>query len=169
MLSESNRAATGWQGRSETLREEVVTRCALPGEVSGLLLADVRLANVPESASAARRVVKTLACAWGAEAIADRAELLVCELVANAAKHARDPLGSDLRLVISRTGERLRVEVHDASTALPCVRHGEPLAEDGRGLLLAEALADALGWHLLAHGKAVYFELTAWPAHRLRH
>ncbi|MCW2944122.1 MAG: ATP-binding protein [Actinoallomurus sp.] len=139
-----------------------MTRCALPGEVSGILLADVRLANVPESASAARRVVKTLACAWGAEAIADRAELLVCELVANAAKHARDPLGSDLRLVISRNGGRLRIEVHDATRTLPRIRRGELMAEDGRGLLLAETLADRLSWHLLAHGKAVYFELTAW-------
>jgi anti-sigma regulatory factor (Ser/Thr protein kinase) len=142
-----------------------VTRCALPGEVSGILLADVRLANVPESASAARRIVKTLACAWGAEAIADRAELLVCELVANAAKHARDPLGSDLRLVISRSGDRLRVEVHDRSTLLPRMRRGGLMAEDGRGLLLAETLADVLGWHLLARGKAVYVELIAWPDH----
>jgi anti-sigma regulatory factor (Ser/Thr protein kinase) len=144
----------------ENTREEVVSRCAVPG---GILLAELRLANAPESASAARRVIRALACAWGAEAVADRAELLVCELVANAARHARDPLGSDLHLVVSRAGDRLRVEVHDPSTRLPRVRHGALMAEDGRGLLLAETLADVLGWHLLAHGKAVYFELTAWP------
>ncbi|WP_460340882.1 ATP-binding protein [Actinoallomurus acanthiterrae] len=140
-----------------------MTRCALPGDVSGVLLADVRLINAPESASAARRIVKAVACAWGAAAVADRAELLVCELVANASKHARDRLGTNLRLVVSRDGDRLRIEVHDANPALPRVRHGGLMEENGRGLLLAETLADRLGWQLLARGKSVYVELAAWP------
>ncbi|MEV5748723.1 ATP-binding protein [Actinoallomurus sp. NPDC052308] len=141
-----------------------MTRCALPGEVSGVLLADVRLVNTPESASAARRIVKAVTCAWGAAAVADRAELLVCELVANASRHARDRLGTNLRLVVSRDGERLRIEVHDTDPALPRIRHGGLLEENGRGLLLAETLADRLGWQVLARGKSVYVELIAWPA-----
>jgi hypothetical protein len=38
------------------------------------------------------------------------------------------------------------------------------LEENGRGLLLAETLADRRGWQALARGKSVYVELTAWPA-----
>jgi anti-sigma regulatory factor (Ser/Thr protein kinase) len=84
-------------------------------------------------------------------------------LVANATRHARDRLGTNLRLVVSRDGERLRIEVHDSNPALPRIRHGGLLEENGQGLLLAETLADRLGWQVPARGKAVYVELIAWP------
>jgi anti-sigma regulatory factor (Ser/Thr protein kinase) len=140
-----------------------VTCCALAEKISGCTLADIRLANAPESASAARRIIRAVTCAWGAYEAADRAELLTCELVTNAAKHARDPLGSDIHVVISRRYDRLRVDVHDASPTMPRIRRGDLMAEEGRGLAMAETLADMIGWRPAAHGKTVYFELTAWP------
>lgn len=123
-------------------------------------LADVRLTTAPESATAARRIVKALTRAWGITGIADRAELLTSELVTNAGKHAPGP---DIHLVVSRRYDRLRVDVHDANPALPRIGCGDPMAEEGRGLLMAQSLADVLGWRPAVYGKTVFFELVAWP------
>lgn len=102
---------------------------------------------LPQSATSARwarlmtrdfldgrqRYAKTLAAPC-----ADDAELVVSELVANAAEHGGSPCRLRLR---AHTG-RLVVEVHDDSAAGPVTRPGSTVAERGRGLTLVHALAD---------------------------
>jgi anti-sigma regulatory factor (Ser/Thr protein kinase) len=133
-------------------------------DVRGVLLGEIRLPLRPESAAAARRFLMAVSAAWGIPAAADTVELLGCELVTNAVRHAVAMPGSTLRLVTVRDGHRLRVKVHDPSAESP--RPGVPALDDtsGRGLVLVEALSADAGWHPTAHGKAVWFEVVPeWP------
>lgn len=113
------------------------------------------LSAEPASAARARRLVIEALHRGGCEYLSDVAELLVSELVTNAILHA----GSDVRLYVHTDGRRVRVEVADASAALPQVRHFAIDATTGRGLELVEALAPRWGATPTAGGKTVWFEL----------
>ncbi|WP_187235602.1 ATP-binding protein [Actinomadura sp. HBU206391] len=132
--------------------------------IRGVLLKEVRLRNRPEAVAAGRREVVASAAAWGLPGeIAQDAETCVSELVTNAVKHATGLPDSTLRLLVIRSGDRLRVEVHDAGRELPRPRRPDPCDESGRGLFIVGFLAAGHGTYLTATGKAVWFELAAWP------
>ncbi|MFJ9342667.1 ATP-binding protein [Streptomyces sp. NPDC101733] len=106
--------------------------------------------------------------AWGVpygSPTSDTAALLVAELAANAVTHGRVP-GRDFELAVKLLGRTLRVEVSDTrgERRPPCPGTSRPfpraLAENGRGLLLVEVLADR--WGVLDRvpvGKTVVAEL----------
>ncbi|MEL5960891.1 ATP-binding protein [Streptomyces sp. CLV115] len=81
---------------------------------------------------------------WGIAC--DRAAQVVAELAANAALHGRVP-GRDFRLGITvHHGELLRIEVTDTrAERLPLASAPGRHEENGRGLLIVEALADRWG------------------------
>lgn len=87
----------------------------------------------------------------------DDAVLLASELVTNGVLYARSPLVVALRA----DDEGIRVEVGDASTALPARRRPGPMATSGRGLALLERLASRWGVEILpdGRGKTVWFEV----------
>jgi anti-sigma regulatory factor (Ser/Thr protein kinase) len=129
-------------------------------EGGAVLLKEVRLAPLPESAAIARaEVVLTVRALKLPEDIRDRAELGVSETVTNGIVHAPGKPGSTLRLKFLRRADRLRIEVHDGSRALPHRRRPLEDDESGRGMPLLAYLADAYGAHLTSTGKAVWFEL----------
>jgi two-component sensor histidine kinase len=70
--------------------------------------------------------------------ILDSAETCVSELVTNSVKYAAGMPDSTLRLP-------------------------EPYGESGRGLFIVGSMAVDHGAHLTPTGKAVWFELVAWP------
>ncbi|MER7668630.1 ATP-binding protein [Kitasatospora sp. NPDC096128] len=127
----------------------------------------------PRSASRARIRLLRQAFEWQIDVeSAEIALLLLSELVTNACHHARGPRDRliGVRLLLS-TPTLLRVEVSDASPALPVPRHAAPDEESGRGLELVAALAASWGAHPRGEGwigKSVWFELAlpspAWPA-----
>ncbi|HEY7487875.1 MAG TPA: ATP-binding protein [Streptosporangiaceae bacterium] len=124
-------------------------------------LKKVWLRNEPAAASNARREVILTARAWAiAEEIIDRLELCTSEIVTNAVQHAP---GSAIRLLLTRTDERLRVEVHDSNGRLPSAHTPDPYDESGRGLSLVAASADDHGAYLTNTGKVVWFDVIAWP------
>lgn len=97
--------------------------------------------------------------------MSDTAALLVAELAANAVTHGRVP-GRDFELAVKLLGGTLRVEVSDTRGECRPPSPGaprpapRPLDEDGRGLLLVEALADR--WDVVDRppvGKTVVAEL----------
>ncbi|MET8624935.1 ATP-binding protein [Kitasatospora sp. NPDC004669] len=97
----------------------------------------------------------------------EAAMLLLSELVTNACHHACAPRDRliGVRLLLP-TLSLLRVEVSDASPALPVARHAAPDDESGRGLELVAALATSWGAHPRGEGyigKTVWFEI-ALPA-----
>ncbi|MET8922701.1 ATP-binding protein [Streptomyces sp. NPDC003509] len=125
-----------------------------------------RFSSTPRGARLARLLVLHQLDAWGVphgSQASDSVAVLVAELAANAVTHGRVP-GRDFELAVRLLGRTLRIEVSDARVErrplVPGVTAPAPLAEDGRGLLLVEALADR--WEVLDRfpvGKTVVAEL----------
>lgn len=117
-----------------------------------------RFAADLRSAEQARRVVDdTLPRAAVSEETLFCVRLLTTELVTNAVRHAR----SQVELVITRLGSRIRVEVADDSTRRP-VPPLEDTPTRHRGLHLLEDLSEKWGVDVGDHGgKVVWFEVDA--------
>lgn len=136
-----------------------------------------RLAPDLQSVGQARTKLAEVANAWGCPGhLVDDARVVLSELMSNAVLHAR----TEVRVVISRRGKGLRLEVHDASSAplLPPLDVAEgaaslldepqqlnvitrfPPAATGRGLSIVSALSSAWGWYPEGSGgKIVWAEL----------
>ncbi|HXR73139.1 SpoIIE family protein phosphatase [Actinocrinis sp.] len=129
------------------------------------------LTSQPTVAARARELVRRCLHEWSAEDaaakaddsglspldadVADVVELLVSELVTNALRYGRGPIG--LRLL--RGAATVVCEVSDELEAAPrlrTVQHGE---EGGRGLYLVDQLSLTWGTRTTAHGKIVWFEV----------
>jgi anti-sigma regulatory factor (Ser/Thr protein kinase) len=123
----------------------------------------VELPGLPQSVSAARRLVVRTLREWDLDALEATAALLVTELATNAVLHAR----SDLRVQVERRGEVVRVGVSDASPAGPQRRRHGVEAPTGRGLGLVQLLAADWGTEACGQGsswrKTVWFELPTDP------
>jgi anti-sigma regulatory factor (Ser/Thr protein kinase) len=107
----------------------------------------------PDAPRRARRLVRS----WLGDDSerAERAELLVSELVTNVVHH----VGSDMIVRCTRRGPRIRIEVTDPS-AMPPEITGAPSAGGGYGLRIIEALADSWGFDAHERGKSVWFEIS---------
>lgn len=124
------------------------------------------LGRGPQSARAARRLTRNTLRDWGLVSLADDAETIVGEFVANALTHAavRTSVGPyrrsgvenlGLRL-LRRTGEVI-CAVLDPSDTAPVLRIPGGVEEAGRGLQMVDALSDVWGWSPVAgRGKAVW-------------
>ncbi|QFQ97535.1 ATP-binding protein [Streptomyces phaeolivaceus] len=108
-----------------------------------------RFGSTPLGARLARHLALNQLHAWGiryGSEASDKAAVVVAELAANAVTHGRVP-GRDFELRLSLPTGSLRIEVTDTrAERLPprpgTVRPARPLDEDGRGLVLVDALAD---------------------------
>ncbi|HET9078562.1 MAG TPA: SpoIIE family protein phosphatase [Acidimicrobiales bacterium] len=117
--------------------------------------AELTLGSGPDAVPRARRFVRSSLSEWPAELAAD-AELVVSELVTNAALHGQPPVA--LRLAV---GDRVRIEVSDAGRSAPILLQQNTGAMTGRGLAMIAALAE--GWGVEAGpegGKTVWAELA---------
>lgn len=89
----------------------------------------------------ARRELAAALDAWELPALRDAASLVLSELVTNAIRHARRPAGHLIETRLVRLpGERIRIEVHDASTERPEMRGSSETDEGGRGLLMVDVV-----------------------------
>ena len=122
-----------------------------------LHLCRLQLASGPGAAAEARTRVRAAIRTWDVPADPDVAVLLTSELVTNAIRH--EP-GGTVTLAITRTRDRLRVDVHDTSRYLPVLVNSPADAETGRGLLLVSGLSAEWGVYRTRPGKAVYFTLA---------
>ena len=120
------------------------------------------LSRGPQSARAARRLTRNTLRGWGLTSLAEDAETIVGEFVANAVTHAGET-GADRKLadglglrLLRRTGEVI-CAVLDPSDAAPVLKSPEGVEEAGRGLQMVDALSDVWGWSPVAgRGKAVW-------------
>ncbi|WP_199548957.1 ATP-binding protein [Streptomyces sp. N35] len=107
-----------------------------------------RFSATRRGARLARRLTVQQLADWGVphgSAASDAAALVVAELAANAVTHGRVP-GRDFELRLALTLGRLAIEVADArADRPPCPLPERPLAEEGRGLLLVDALSEDWG------------------------
>lgn len=113
---------------------------------------------LPAVASSARRAreLSTERCqAWGVAGLSADVALVVTELVANAVRHA----GSAVTLRLVPLSGGLRLEVADGSTRPLRPRSADADAENGRGLMLVDALSTRYGVEADPTGKRVWAEL----------
>ncbi|MBA3653344.1 MAG: PAS domain S-box protein [Actinobacteria bacterium] len=113
-----------------------------------------------ESPAMARRWVRETLAAANREAWIDTAELLVSEVVTNAALHAH----TSIELWLGVYEDRVWVEVRDFNPVVPVRRDYDLEATTGRGLGLVSRLARSCGVHGLGeHGKVVWFCVAEDP------
>lgn len=125
-----------------------------------LVLALIEMPAEPPSVSRARCFVRRTLDARGIKAdVRDTVVLLASELVTNVVRHAGGDDRSTVLLFLIRTGETLRLEVHDAARDLPAPRAAGDAEESGRGLLVVSSLAARWGACPTAAGKYVFCEV----------
>lgn len=117
----------------------------------------ITLAPASTSCREARGAVRAFCLANSHGSLADDAELLTSEIVANAVEHSR----GSIRLTATATRAWITVSVaDDSSQPIPTSRRApDELAERGRGLLVVESLAGDWGTTPDDGGKSVWFRL----------
>lgn len=117
-----------------------------------------RFPREAKSVGAARRFATDL-LAGAPAATLDAVELMVSELATNCIRHADAPF----EITISRSRDRIRVEVTDDAGGTPTMRSPGPEDPTGRGLRIVEMFSEAWGVERrAASGKSVWF-LVALP------
>jgi anti-anti-sigma factor len=115
-----------------------------------------RLPAMLSSTSEARELVNRVCVQWGLYSLTDVAQLIITELVSNVIRHAH----TDMDVSVALRHRYLHLAVRDGSTEQP--RRGganESLREEGRGLLVVEALTAAWGFAPAPDGKVVWATL----------
>ncbi len=117
----------------------------------------------PQSARAARRLTRNTLREWGLAGLAEDAEVIVGEFVANAVTHAasadleRKATAENLGLRLLRRHGEVICAVLDPSDTAPVLKAPASVEEAGRGLQMVDALSDVWGWSPVAgRGKAVW-------------
>ena len=110
----------------------------------------------------ARKFTRNTLKEWGLVSLADDAEAIVGEFVANAVSHAARPVtaadsGQPLGLRLLRRSGEVMCAVLDPSDLAPVLRMPDRNEEAGRGLQMVDALSDVWGWSpVTGRGKAVW-------------
>ncbi|MBT2392764.1 SpoIIE family protein phosphatase [Streptomyces sp. ISL-1] len=118
-------------------------------------LASWTLANAPESAAQARRLVSGRLAEWDLSDLDFTTGLIASELVTNALRYSEGPI--ELRLIRDAV---LTCEVTDSSNASPHLRHAEDDDEGGRGLYLVAQFTQDWGTRRTERGKTIWTEQT---------
>lgn len=124
-----------------------------------LACAAVILEPEGRAVAAGRRFVSETLARWGHPGHAETASLLVSEIATNAVRYAR----AAIEVRVHRTAREIVTEISDDSSHLPQRRLPSPEEENGRGLMLVDALASSWGARPTETGKTVWFTLTIDP------
>ncbi|MEU2054986.1 SpoIIE family protein phosphatase [Streptomyces bungoensis] len=116
-------------------------------------VAEWQVPSDPAAVSQVRASVTRQLADWGLEELSFTTELVLSELVTNAIRYGRGPIG--VRLLRDRT---LICEVSDRSTTSPHLRYAASTDEGGRGLFLVAQLAERWGTRYTAQGKIIWAE-----------
>ena len=116
------------------------------------------------AARAAREFTGQILRAWGLAVLAEDAAVIVSELATNAVRHGRrgrsGAVHDRIELVWWRRSGQVVCAVTDPGAEPPVLVQPDPFAEDGRGLLMVQALSSSWGWTRLGgRRKAVWAAL----------
>ncbi|MEU0335630.1 ATP-binding protein [Streptomyces sp. NPDC006193] len=142
------------------LRTHATTQ-ARPAPLRYSRIWDSGISSIAEARDAVAALLSRARPAPGRRALQD-AQLVVSELVTNAAKHAPGPC--TLRLELLPDATALRVDVTDTSRQPPRRRPPDPGRVGGHGLHLVTMLCRDLGVTWLPHGKRVTATVPLTPA-----
>jgi Histidine kinase-like ATPase domain len=133
----------------------------------------IELGALPSAVPCARLHAKSVLWEWGLESFMESVELIVSEITTNAVAAVAGLTGSryqglwrpgvpPVRVGIYSDKERVLIEVWDGDDHLPEAQEHDPLAENGRGLLLVETLSEKWGAYRPegTSGKVVWASLT---------
>ncbi|WP_208897019.1 SpoIIE family protein phosphatase/ATP-binding protein [Streptomyces incarnatus] len=121
--------------------------------LGGDRVAEWQVPSDPAAVSEVRSAVTRQLADWGLEELGFTTELILSELVTNAIRYGRGPIG--VRLLRERT---LICEVSDRSTTSPHLRYAATTDEGGRGLFLVAQLAERWGTRYTPDGKIIWAE-----------
>ncbi|MFK0116900.1 ATP-binding protein [Streptomyces sp. NPDC090994] len=133
----------------------------------------LHIPNDLRAVTVCRRTLRLILTMHGLIGLVDTAELLATELVSNAVRHTKGPAALRVRWTPPGT---LRIGAWDTDPEPPeppasCARVAD--AEEGRGLTLVRACADAWGWYPLpgegSRGKYVWCEVGVTQGDRSGH
>lgn len=117
-----------------------------PGLAGWPLHAALDLGALPTAPGCGRAWTRQILWEWGLSTLQESTELLVSELVTNAVQAARAATGATpVRLWLLSDAVRVVILVWDASPDPPVRMSSGDDAENGRGLLLVEAISDQWG------------------------
>ncbi|MFF4394105.1 SpoIIE family protein phosphatase [Streptomyces sp. NPDC001480] len=116
-------------------------------------VAEWQVPSEPAAVSEVRGAVTARLAEWGLDDLAFTTELILSELVTNAIRYGRGPIG--VRLLHDRA---LICEVSDSSTTSPHLRYAATTDEGGRGLFLVAQLAERWGTRYTPSGKIIWAE-----------
>jgi hypothetical protein len=138
------------------------------------LSATFTLDALPAAVTSAREHARMIIGDWDMASTAEDVTLMVSELVTNAVVALTDADGRSketevngglplVHLGLWSDRARIVIEVWDVSPRTPEVKQPEADAENGRGLLLVEALSERWGWNHVPgwSGKVVWAEISA--------
>src|SRR5215472_9173078 len=108
----------------------------------------------------ARLHTRQLLRKWGLRSLCEAAELLVSELVANAVAVSR-AAASPVRLWLVSDSAQVLILVWDASPSPPVRMDASNEVENGRGLMLVEAIGEQWGWYRRDDGDGKFVWATA--------
>ncbi|GAB1333668.1 hypothetical protein ACE1SV_02580 [Streptomyces sp. E-15] len=134
------------------LRTHATTQDHPPGPLRYSRAWDTGVSGIAEARDAVAALLARVRPAPGRRPVQD-AQLVVSELVTNAAKHAPGPCA--LRLELPPGADALRITVTDTSADPPRRRPADPRRVGGHGLHLVAVLAGELEVTRLSHGKRV--------------
>ena len=132
---------------------------AAPDSASWPLRSRLELGAFPSAVPCARLHARQILWEWGLGGIAETVELVVSELTTNAVRAsavaAGGPAGGKagwltprwVALLLVSDRHQVLVQIWDADPAPPQPADVDENAENGRGLLLVEALSEDWGWY----------------------
>jgi anti-sigma regulatory factor (Ser/Thr protein kinase) len=136
---------------------------AAPPRASWAVQSVMVIAAMTTATPCARLHARTISLEWGLGELADTVELVVSELVTNAAQASVDRDGRPryspehglacVHLRLSTDGLAMLIEVWDENTRHPTPVQPGLADEGGRGLMLVEALTERWGWSLSPSGR----------------
>jgi anti-sigma regulatory factor (Ser/Thr protein kinase) len=109
------------------------------------LRAALELGALPTAPGCARAWARQIAWEWRLPRLADSTELAVSELVTNAVQASRAMRQAAVRIWLASDGTQVVIFVWDASPQPPVLADPGGDAENGRGLLLVEAISQRWG------------------------
>nr|WP_240940226.1 ATP-binding protein [Planosporangium flavigriseum] len=153
--------------RSVVVHPDLGQALAALEEVPAPLRLWQRLTATPSITGPAARATVVAACeTWGVgedaglQHVANRAELVVTELISNAILHAK----TEIELTVALREPFLHISVADGSGAPPRLMSADSVETvGGRGLILVEALATKWGYLPTRDGKVVWAMLRLDP------
>jgi hypothetical protein len=124
-----------------------------------MCVTELTLASLLSAPSYGRLLVQRSLRAWGIEHMTDEARLVTSELLTNAVKSSAELTTIQIRLVVLG-GTSLIIEVRDCDPEPPILKDAATDNEDGRGLMIVDALSERWGYYHPTHrSKAVWAEL----------